>query len=581
MAPEFRPLLALLPDETLCSAVSRMHRLWGDRCAATTTSRLFGHHRAGSQHDLPCRLAHLAERTTGTYGDARRIAEDLTVLRFYRVFLPPDLHAHAVSVMAGDTLAHFKLRLGILTSRFRANHPLKACVACMTSDRNRFGWAYWHLTHQFPGVWYCHEHPDQPLRMANVKVNGVHRFLWHLPEESILAEEAFDFERRGKCLSAVRTLAHCTARLVSVSETSSLTYERIRRALLAEMRERGWASPTGRLRLRDASQSLARFDADARSVPELRPLPSTVEQAANELGRLLRSPRTSTHPIRYLNLVAWLFGDGQSFIVRLHEPEPHGIALASDTGATERGTAREAKSPLRDAALALIRDGHSARASAAQVGVDTKTVLAWAEQGELKTRRRPKRLKGHARERLLSMLRAGAAVEDAVAATGFSASTVNALLCADRELYGQRALARFALARTQARAAWSGAIDRVRPNGTSLARREAPAAYAWLYRHDKEWLLQHRPPAVRSRPRCRDELWVARDDELSSQIRKAVAVILSAAPGQPVPLGRICQAVPDLSPRLRKMQRLPKSKQALILATGSRDSENQIATGCV
>lgn len=93
--------------------------------------------------------------------------------------------------------------------------------------------------------------------------------------------------------------------------------------------------------------------------------------------------------------------------------------------------------------------------------------------------------------------------------------------------------------------------------------------------------MQHRPPAVRSRPRCRDELWVARDDELSSQIRKAVAVVLSAAPGQPVPLGRICQAVPDLSPRLRKMQRLPKSKQALILATGSRDSENQIATGCV
>jgi hypothetical protein len=47
--------------------------------------------------------------------------------------------------MEGDTLAHFKLRLGILTSRFRANHPLKACVVCMAADRNRFGWAYWHL----------------------------------------------------------------------------------------------------------------------------------------------------------------------------------------------------------------------------------------------------------------------------------------------------------------------------------------------------------------------------------------------------------------------------------------------------
>jgi hypothetical protein len=97
-------------------------------------------------------LAHLAERTLGTYGDARRIAEDLTMLRFYRVFLPRDLHAHAVSVMEGDTLAHFKLRLGILTSRFRANHPLKACVVCMAADRNRFGWAHCCPRQQSPGM---------------------------------------------------------------------------------------------------------------------------------------------------------------------------------------------------------------------------------------------------------------------------------------------------------------------------------------------------------------------------------------------------------------------------------------------
>src|SRR3546814_4771453 len=48
----------------------------------------------------------------------------------------------------------------LLTSRFRANHPLKACPACMTKDLDDHQTTYWRLDHQFPGVWHCPVHGE-------------------------------------------------------------------------------------------------------------------------------------------------------------------------------------------------------------------------------------------------------------------------------------------------------------------------------------------------------------------------------------------------------------------------------------
>jgi hypothetical protein len=42
----------------------------------------------------------------------------------------------------------------LLTSRFRAHHPLKACEYCFVEDVRDHGWAYWHPQVQVtPRVW--------------------------------------------------------------------------------------------------------------------------------------------------------------------------------------------------------------------------------------------------------------------------------------------------------------------------------------------------------------------------------------------------------------------------------------------
>ena len=167
-------LLAWLPGETLFSLVSRHHYFWGHALSARTCEQFFDHPRAGSQHDLPSRLSHFVSRTAASFGNVEKVASEHTLLAYYAAFISAEELVNAIACMAGGSVAHLKLRLGILTSRFRANHPLKACAVCMVEDRAAFGWAYWHVDHQYPGVWICQTHGQQ-LQESTLKATNMER----------------------------------------------------------------------------------------------------------------------------------------------------------------------------------------------------------------------------------------------------------------------------------------------------------------------------------------------------------------------------------------------------------------------
>lgn len=135
------PLLAWLPGETFFSLCARHHRFSGFAASGHTTLALFGHCRSGSQHDLPSCLGAFEARTEGVYGGADQIARERTLLRYYVPFLSPATPKDAVASMRSASVAHLKYRMGVLTSRFGANHPLKACSSCLRESGRTHGWA--------------------------------------------------------------------------------------------------------------------------------------------------------------------------------------------------------------------------------------------------------------------------------------------------------------------------------------------------------------------------------------------------------------------------------------------------------
>ncbi|MBS0244712.1 MAG: TniQ family protein, partial [Proteobacteria bacterium] len=175
-----------VPDETLYSWCSRYHQASGNALASTTCAQLFGQARHGYAHDFPVGLDALVEHTAGALGDVDTLIRERTLLPFYLPWRSSPSQRHAVMSLRGSLPGSLKYRLGLLTGRFGANHPLRACDDCRTEDTRHLGMPCWHRVHQCPGVYVCPRHATV-LRTARVKTNGVGRFLFYLPEDRYLA----------------------------------------------------------------------------------------------------------------------------------------------------------------------------------------------------------------------------------------------------------------------------------------------------------------------------------------------------------------------------------------------------------
>ena len=141
-------LPALLPGETAYSWMSRFHALNGNRVSAHTSIALFGAARRGSQHDFPTHLAEFSRRSNFAFGTAENWALERTILPYYLRPRAPHEARAALNLLVHGSSGMLKFRLGILTSSFRAHHPLKACPQCMAEQREQYGVAYWVLEHQ-------------------------------------------------------------------------------------------------------------------------------------------------------------------------------------------------------------------------------------------------------------------------------------------------------------------------------------------------------------------------------------------------------------------------------------------------
>ena len=314
MSVLFEPLSILrwLPDETVFSLASRHHKLTGNALPSTTCRQLFGHSRLGSQHDFPCRIDALAARLLGLLGDPESIICQHTVLPFYLAFRDPTDTSHAYATIRGPAIGSLKYRLGILTSRFGASHPLKACLCCFADDIALHGIAYWHRDHQLPGVWVCRTHRS-PLQAAHVKANGIGRFLWFLPNDigsHLWFQPASSLTLPAlERLSALAEFAH---RLCLMPAGSHFEPQNLVRVYRSELHRQGLTRGEG-LQLQIVGDQFASFVEPLRKFAELEALPSDSEKAAAQVARLVREPRSGTHPLRHLALIAWLFGTWDAF----------------------------------------------------------------------------------------------------------------------------------------------------------------------------------------------------------------------------------------------------------------------------
>ena len=558
------PILDWLPGETLFSLVSRIHGLWGAQDAGRTASLLFGDRRRGTQHDLPGHLGDFVARTEGLLGDADALARERTLLAFYRHFMSERAEQAAVEDMVSGNIAHLKFRMGLLTSRFRANHPLKACVACMSRDVQEYGWAYWHTRHQHPGVWWCRDH-GVFLRESRLKSTGVERFRWTLPREDLLMPVPPDVAQQAERIeSAVAPFEQLIQALVGPGQDLRIDVARLKQCYRQQLSERGWTTEGGNIRWSRFLLEYLDFVEPLRRLPELNALPTTEEEACGQLRRAFDLSRSGGHPLWHLIVVNWLFKDVQSFLAAY-------ALMGSDTDVeVERDVSTSSPSgpegdPRRERLIFMLRaEGASMSEAAKSIGVDVTTAMTWAATAGYAVKKRPKTLHSGIRKRLIELLERGEEKLAAATMASVSVGTVTRTLFTEVGLHERWREACRRRTQDEHRLCWQRLLDDYGGSGVKVMRGLAPATYGWLYRNDREWLQAHTPmPVLRAADARRDAVWLQRDEDLRVAVCRAAVELASESGRQRVFLWELYQAVPVLKPKLRALNRLPLTRKVI------------------
>ena len=576
------PILAWLPHEPLFSSVSRYHLISGNRLASVTCQQFFGSSRAGTQHDFPCRLDELERRTSGLLGNAESIIRDHTILPYFLPFRAPEDEADAIAAMRSNAIGSLKFRLGLLTSSFRANHPLKACLECMKADLADYGTPYWHLGHQYPGVNICTEHCT-PLLHATVKANGVERFLWQLPNRQQL-ELSTDLLALGSASHQKLTeLAQLASGVASVPVGIHFEPARLTQVYRKRLTLMGLTSRGGRLNVARIGQEFSWAMRDVHRRCEFRGALTNNEEAGSRLARLLRPARSGTHPLRHLILIQWLFCDWTTFLraydASQDEPQPEACPVASQAG---EKLAHQLVDPRAPHLVRLLQvEMLSVSAAAIVVGVDTTTAMVWAARAGHSTSRRAKVLKPPIRKLLIRDLGNGLDKRVVADRFGVSVQTVTTLLRTEVGLHQRWCDALHSRRRSRARTAWLHAREKFGVDGIKAVRTREPSAYAWLYRNDRAWLIQQNeflPSGIAGNHSS--VKWDERDTHLAKAVLDAALQLDGSHPGKRLLLWQLAQKLPELKAKLGALHRLPLTERAIRLVVRSRranDSEDSRA----
>lgn len=482
----------------------------------------------------------------------------------------------AVASMRGMGISALKYRLGLLTSHFRANFPLKSCAECVKNDQETHGVGYWHLTHQLPGVLVCARHGTWLIE-STLKATGAQRFDWVLPIDGINP-------RAGNLPSAQPPdlLLRLAAASIQLSQTPIGWHFHpavLTQTLWQRLMSLGFASTRGRLISTHIGNEFPAYTRQLYGLDEFRALDIDPTRATGQACSYFHRVTRITHPVRHLLMVCWLYKDWQQFMeaYRANELE---YELSSQKNAdletkvsSVRSTAREA---FRGTCVELaINQGLSATAIAKQLQVTVTTVAAHLAEANIQTPKRPKTIRGPVRERLMTSLLRGESKQEAATAAGVSIESVTRFLLSEVGLHNTWTQMRRDQIRIDHRNRWEQLLQGNVNAPIKLLRSLAPNTYAWLYRHDRNWLhvaQYDRQSLTFKGGRYID--WEQRDVDLAGQIVAALNAWPAERPTHRMKTTDLLQRIPSLKAYLNQLDKLPRTQLLLRERTHQRSRQS-------
>lgn len=479
-------LPTLIDDETLYSWCGSVHSSCPSSSALETSRRLFGVPYAALMHDFPSHL----EGLRSVLGDGHDFLDHLalrhTLLGYFLVAQPADACRRILDDCRHGAASSLKFRLGIAASRIGGYHPLKGCFRCFDAQEAHGFRAYWRVQHQAPLVMYCEKHSDL-LSIAWDRTTPVHRRGWILPRSGLAKHWRQPAPPSSQALGCLERLASFS-RSWSNMQPASLHPKRLAQTYRVGLRQLDLLSAGGSVRLSEAAQLINHHFRGIRDLDELRSLRDSESGWSNLIGNLSRVAPRPCHPAKHLLLATALFPTWPQFMEAYESS-----ALQEQCPPTPTDLPSDSDSDHRKFAELVKDDGLSVSAAGRRIGVSATTAVRWAKILGLPY---TSRAKIHTTDRLNEIRRRlvnGEAKSSISKELGISAITVDRVVSSEPAVASAWREARHEAARQTYRRHFAALVAAMHGSTIKQIREVPGSGYAWLYRHDRHWLLENLP----------------------------------------------------------------------------------------
>jgi hypothetical protein len=546
------------PDELLYSLIARYHIRSGNISPKITLQELFGSTTTIATPDLPSNLNYLTKQLQNLFPNSvTDLIDRYTLYPFYRPFLPPQRDQLIQKSMKADIGQNIHTRAGIMASAIATPRYFRFCPQCNVEDLDRYGEIYWHRLHQITGVFICPEHSTL-LQDSTISFQGFNRHEYYAAssDNCVVVERCDTYSDRTK--QQLQTLATDIWWLLNrnLAAHSPEYFQQQYRSLLID---REYANSNGRVRR-------VRLDRDFRlfySEELLILLDSSLEENSDSqwLSEVTRKHHKSFHPIRHLLLIRFLTNSVDRFFTTKYQYQPFGKAPWICLNPTANHYCQpvitdlkishclENKRPLGvfscDCGMIYCRTGpDESEEDLYKIGKIIEFGELWqqklrelVEQQKLGLRAVARELKVDTRtvKRYVSSLKLESHWEKrAVPPISESSSLDNAQMIpsVDRSLIP-----------APQREDWTN-LQLQYPDATKTElRRLSAATYAWLYRHDRNW-LNGNSPALQQPTATNERVdWVKRDLEVLDRVKLAIDAMLKVEKPQRLTISGIGKAI--------------------------------------
>lgn len=306
----------LFHDELLYSGFARYHQRSGNRNCKDTLNELFNDPTSSAISDFPSGLGILCENMNPSHYQPNNLIYSHTLLPYYLPFINEDKKTKIINQMIEGNSSSIAVSLGLAATKITETNYFRFCASCYNEEIELYGEAYWHRTHQLPGVFICLKHKSVLMESLIPYRNKQNKHLFYALNDSTI--------KLSKGLSILKQykdkfifIAEQSYRLLNDSNLLS-GMDSFHKFYHLKLQAEGYMTNSKRLRFQ---KLLAAFFTTFE--PEfLNSLNSDFNEYDNDtwFHKVLRKPRVTCHPIRHILLLNFLKEDipNQNVLIKYH-----------------------------------------------------------------------------------------------------------------------------------------------------------------------------------------------------------------------------------------------------------------------